>query len=220
MPFSILAKIRIAYVDAPPYAYQDKANQANGQLIEMFRELALVINEEAQFIYLPHRRQIDFIEQGKVDLWAGQKDSLVNSELSLVSATPLFSMELQVYWKKGSPPMAALLDLQDKHLILISSYAYGGNYSALVTNSKSVTYVVNHEDGFNQLFSADHKYLLGYQKIAQQVVDKFNIKGFQKASMAKYDLYLKLSKNYPNATAVMKKINDYLAIKNTSKIGQ
>lgn len=204
------AKVRIAYVDVPPYSYQDINNRAQGQLIEKFREIMYFMEEEVVFIYLPHRRLIDFIELGEVDIWAGLDKSQVNNELSLVSNTPLFVMEMQVYWKSGTKSVDRFEDLHNKDLIMVSSYSYGGNYSRLAKESSNVSYVINHEDGFDQLFSGNNKYFLGYERISQEVIKKFDITDFQETTLAKYTLYLKLSKTYPNATEMMKKIDAFL----------
>ncbi len=202
---------RIAFVDAPPYAYLDINGKPKGSLVQRFQEISIALDIEPVFIHLPHRRQIDFIEQGEVDIWAGQKVSQVSSEVSLVSKTPLFSMELQVFWKQGTDSVDKLSDLYGKKLILISSYSYGGHHNKLDENSESVTYAINHEDGFDKLYDGQGQYLLGYKRISQSVIQKFELTGFQKSSLAKYDLYLKLSKDYPNSPAVMAKINQFLS---------
>lgn len=88
---------RIAFVDVPPYAYLDINGKPKGSLVQRFQEICIALDIEPVFIHLPHRRQIEFIEQGEVDIWAGQKMSQVSNEISLVSDTPLFSMELQVF---------------------------------------------------------------------------------------------------------------------------
>jgi membrane-bound lytic murein transglycosylase MltF len=206
-------KIQIAYVDVPPYAYQDANNQANGLLIDSFREIVNSIGVEAEFIYLPHRRLISFIEQGKIDLWAGQVNSQVKDDLALVSETPLFVMNLHVYWNKGAPRVESLQSLHGKKLILISSYAYGGNYSKLVKNSDTLTYAINHEDGFEKLLAGNSQYLLAYQKISQEIIDKFQITEVDSASLATYKLYIKVSKQVNDGEELMKNINNFLSSK-------
>lgn len=204
------AKVRIAYLEVPPYAYQNANNQPNGLLIDRFREMLQALGMEAEFIHLPHRRLISFIEQNKVDLWAGQDNSRVNNELAFVSKTPLFLMELQVYSKTGTKRVEKFEDLYSKNLILISSYSYGGNYRKLTEESVGVTYALNHEDGFDKLFSGQNKYLLGYKAMSRTVIEKFRITEFQETSLAKYKLYLKMSKTYPDAENIMKKIDAFL----------
>lgn len=215
-PWLSSAKLRIAYVDVPPYAYQDTNQKANGLLIDAFREITHSVGEEAIFLHLPHRRLIDFIEQRKVDLWAGLNNSRVKNELTLVSKTPLFVMELEVYWKAGTKRVDKLADLNNKNLILISSYSYGGNYSNLVKNANKVTSVVDHEDGFDKLASGENEYLLVYKKISQRVIDKYQITNIEKSSLSKYNLYAKMSKAYPNAEKIMKKIDEFLLNSNNT----
>jgi polar amino acid transport system substrate-binding protein len=206
----VFSKIRIAYLDVPPYAYQDANHQAKGELVDRFRDMMQALGMEAEFIHLPHRRLIDFIEQKKVDLWAGQDNSRVNNELALVSKAPLFLMDLQVYSKLGTNKVETFDDLYNKDLILISSYSYGGNYDKLAKHSKSVIYALNHEDGFDKMFSGHNKYLLGYKAMSRKVIEKFYITDLQETSLAKYKLYLKMSKTYPDAANIMNKIDALL----------
>ena len=88
---------------------------------------------------------------------------------------PVFIMELQAYWKLGNKSVDKFEDLKNKNLVLISSYSYGGCFSQLSEESHSVSYVINHEDGFDKLLSGDNQYLLGYKKISHGVIDKFQI---------------------------------------------
>lgn len=203
-------------MDVPPYAFQAPNKKAKGLLIDSFRGIAQTLDLEAEFVYLPHRRLLDFIKQGNVDLWAGLDKSRLSDDLALVSKTPLFVMELQVYWKTGTTRVDKLEDLVDKNLILISSYSYGGNYNKLIQEGRSVRYTINHEDGFEQLLLGNKEYLLVYKKISEQIIDKFQIEGIQKATLAKYDLYVKLSHSYPNAIEVMQEIDEYLLALKTS----
>lgn len=112
--------LKVAFVDAPPYSFQGPDNKAKGMLIDTYRDLILAIGKQPEFIFLPHRQQIEFIEKGLVDTWAGQKNSQVNDDLFLVSELPLYLMEMQVYWKKASEPVDKLQDLRGKSIILIS----------------------------------------------------------------------------------------------------
>lgn len=211
--FSFGAKannIKIAYVDSPPYAYLNSDNKESGLLIDVIREMMLHLNIEAEFIHLPHRRKIDFINQRKVDLWAGQRNSQVNNQLIYISKSPLFLMELRAYWQTGTEPVVGFNDLTGKNLILISSYSYGGNYTMLNKNSKSMTFAISHDDAFNKLFSIKNSYLLGYNTIAKEFIKKFHISNVQNATLTRYNLYLKLSRSYPDAINIMKEIDNFL----------
>lgn len=208
-------KTRFAYVHVPPYAYKDANNRAKGISIKKVREIMNSVEMEIEFIQLPHRRLINFIEQGKVDLWAGQDNSQVNNELSLVSKTPLFIMESEVYWKTGTKNVDNIEDLFNKNLILISNYSYGGNYSTFAKQSQSVKYVINHEDGFNTLLSGNNEYLLGYKSISREAVEKFNITGVQKAQLAKNTFTLNYLITSLEASEVMKEIDAFLLLQHS-----
>jgi hypothetical protein len=67
------------------------------------------------------------------------------------------------------------------------------------------------------LLSGNKEYLLVYKQISEQIIDKFQITGIQKTTLAKYDLYVKLSRTYPNAIEVMQEIDEYLLTLKKSK---
>ena len=208
--FAVNAEVKIAYLDTPPYAFHNADQEPSGLLIDAFREIVDEVGLEARFVHLPHRRLIDFIERGEIDIWAGQDNSRVNNELALVSQHPLFLMDLYVYWREGAQPKNTLDDLKNQNLVLISSYSYGGNFSNLVKHSKHTEFAINHEDGFEKLFMAQSQYLLGYKKISEAIIDKFKIVGVKGNQLAQYKLYLKVSKSTPNAIEIMKKADALL----------
>lgn len=203
--------VRIAFIDVPPYAYQNQEQQPKGKLIERFKEIMSAIDMEIEFIHLPHRRLVQFIEAGNVDVWAGLARSRIDDNISFMTSQPLFVMKLDAYWKQGTPSVTQLADLKDRNTILISSYSYGGHYRKLAEESLHTRSAINHEDGFDQLMTNHGFYLLGYHEIAQQVIQKFDIKGIEHAPLARYELHLKMSKSFPNANALIKEIDSIIA---------
>ena len=203
--------INVAFVDAPPFSYLDSETRESGTLIELFREVAQQLALEPVFIYVPHKRQLEFIKDGQVDMWAGQKNSRIGDDISITSSTPLFSMELRAFWNKGQTGLASIDALHGKPLILISSYSYGGWYQTLRDNSPQVQYAINHENGFEKLFASKRAYLLGYTSIANEVFQKYQVNNFESAPLSVYPLHLKLANHFPNTESYMIRINHYLA---------
>lgn len=203
-------KIRVAFVEAPPLSYLDSNNIEKGKLIELFRDVSQSLELAPEFIYVPHKRKLQFIHEGKVDMWAGQKNSRVGDSIALTSRTSLFSMNLRVFWKKGEQHIESFGDLENSKLILIASYSYGGRYTELENGASDVIYAINHEDGMKKLFDNEGYYLLGYQEIANSTIKKYEINDVESTSLASYALYLKLSKRYPSAKQLMQKIDGYL----------
>lgn len=211
VPLKSVEALRFAYIDVPPYAFQTTDGQASGMLIEQVRQISSAIGEPITFVYLPHRRLIPFIESGEVDFWAGQKQSNVEESLSLVSDSPVFMMDMQAFWLSGNTPVESVEALKGKPLILISSYGYQGYLADLVDASDDVIFVTSHEDGVDALYDNPDHYLLGYKKIGQAVLERFDIRNVTSSSLLKTPLYLKLSSRLDNANAIMKAINQHMA---------
>lgn len=203
--------VRIAFIDVPPYAYQNQEQQPKGKLIERFKEIMSAIDMEIEFIHLPHRRLVQFIEAGNVDVWAGLKQSRIKQDISFISNTPLFTMKLEAYWRKGTTPVQQFDALQGQNIILISSYSYGGRYEHLARGSRHTRFAIDHEDGFDQLMTQRNFYLLGYKAIAEETIEKFNISGVEHASLARYELYFKVAKTYPGAEELIRDVDEFLS---------
>lgn len=155
--------INMAYTEFPPFSYTDENNDAKGSLIQSYQKLMDLTALEPQFVSLPTRRVYEFIEEGKIDMWAGIPDSNVPMHDVLMSQQPIIEIELRAYWKKGTPPIHSAENLRGKQTILISSYSYGGLYDMLVeSNIDKTGFAIDHEDGFKQLYALDNAYLLAY----------------------------------------------------------
>lgn len=204
-------KITVAFVEAPPFSFLDKNNSERGKLVEIFRSVVQELGLHPEFVYVPHKRQLQFIHEGKVDMWAGQKNSRIGSDIALTSRNPLFLMNFRVFWKRDEQKIESLEDLAGIKLILIASYSYGGRYNELKDRASDVIYAINHEDGLQKLYENKSYYLLGYEAIATNIIKKYGVNEFESASLARYPLYLKLSKKYPNSEQLMTKIDEYLS---------
>ncbi|MDM7859812.1 transporter substrate-binding domain-containing protein [Alteromonas sp. ASW11-36] len=201
----------MGFVDAPPYSFLDRNQQPAGQLIDVFKVIATELKLTPEFIYVPHKRQLAFIEQGMVDLWAGQKDSRVSSDLALTSEKPLFVMELSVFWPDGGIPVGSFEHLKGKHLILISSYSYGGRFEALVNGAANVSYAINHEDALDKLHQFPAAYMLGYSSITKQLQQKYQLDAVKQHALDRIPLFAKLSTQFANAEQTIIEINAVLA---------
>ncbi|MCP4060598.1 MAG: transporter substrate-binding domain-containing protein [Pseudoalteromonas sp.] len=203
--------LRVAFVDVPPLSYADLNGVPKGSLIKKFRAICEMLNLEPEFVYVPHKRLLKTIESGAVHMWAGQKKSRVNTEIALTSKNPVINMSLNVYWKKGGPAVSKWDDLSNKNLILISSYSYGGKHRALEKGSLSTRFVISHEQGFDVLSSDKQQYLLGYESISNEIINRFHVEDVKSATLGQFDLYIKVHKDTPNSDIIIEKVNDILS---------
>lgn len=194
----------------PPYAWQDKNLQPRGKLVYEFKTILDTLEMDYEFIFLPHRRLIAFIEAGQVDLWAALYNSKINNDIALVSSNPIFEMEMQVFWHPKQRTIGEIGDLFGESLILVSAYSYGGNYKLLAEKATDVHFVIDHAHGFDRLFNSPNSYLLGYKDIADNVKGQYNISGIKRKSLAKYKLHIKVRKKLSDSKKLIDRIDKQL----------
>ena len=75
----------------------------------------------------------------------------------------------------------------------------------------------NQEQAENNVHIKNFIFICGrYKGVDQRVIDKYQITNIEKSSLSKYNLYAKMSKAYPNAEKIMKKIDEFLLNSNNT----
>lgn len=129
-------------------------------------------------------------------------------ECCLVSRLPVASTELRVYWLADAPPIQKREDLAGKSLITILGYSYG-DMAAFLNDEKNAiakSAVPKHQSAFDMLAQRRGDYLLDYAGPAGEVLEDKNIPGIRFIALGRMDVYLVLSKAYPNAPKTMARL--------------
>ncbi len=157
-------ELTVAYVEFPPLEYMDDAGQPAGEFVDLTRKVAEEAGLDLKFIYLPISRTYFYLRSGVVDMWMGLtgipalEGYVLESEVSPLAAT------LSVWSMPDTSPVTRYESFQDRILILISGYTYGGLlYQLEALDNVSLTFAPNHLAALRMLERNRGHYLLDYQ---------------------------------------------------------
>lgn len=130
------------------------------------------------------------------------------SECCLVSREPIARTEVRVYWIGDTPPARQMTDLLAKSVIVIRGYSYGSmaNFLTDERNAISRNVVDTHRSAFQMLEHGRADYLIDYAGPASEMLAAHPVPGIQSAVLAPIEAHLVLSRTYPDAEAVMAKL--------------
>lgn len=152
----------------------------------------------------PANRMFKRLEEGKSNF-----SFLVRAprlkESCIFSEMPVTYSELRVYRKSGVSPISKLNDLNKKQVITIRGYSYGkiGKYLKDPVNNIIIYEAPQHESAFSMLSHARADYLLDYSGPSEEVLEAEPIPDVSFDVLARLDVFLVLSKKYPNAYEMM-----------------
>lgn len=129
-------------------------------------------------------------------------------ECCLFSRKPVAVAEIRAYRRAATAPLRGAPDLAGKQVITIRGYSYGGLIDFLADEKQQVTNNVagSHVSAFRMLDSGRAQYLIDYAGPASEVLAAERIEGMAYDVLSRQDVYLVLSKSYPDAQAVMHRL--------------
>lgn len=152
----------------------------------------------------PANRMFERLQEGKSNFSILVQASRLKDSCCF-SKKPVTYSELRVYKRPGSSSIKSVDDFKGKHVITIRGYSYGkiGKYLKDKANNVVTYEAPLHESAFTMLNHARADYLLDYSGPSQEVLKAQPIPGVSYDVLTRLDVYLVLSKNYPNAFNMM-----------------
>lgn len=135
------------------------------------------------------------------------------ADCCLLSAKPFTNVEIRAYRRLGMPAVRNKEDLAGRSVILIRGYSYGG-LAAYFNDARAgiVTHITtSHVSAVRMLEAGRADYLIDYAGPVGEVLAAESIRGVTSDLLSRQDVYLVLSKQYPNAEAVMARLETILA---------
>lgn len=126
----------------------------------------------------------------------------------LLSKAPVASTELRIYHSASVAPVRNRNDLVGKNVILIRGYSYAGLRDFVSDEKNGITSHVaaTHEAAFTMLARGRSDYVLDYVGPATEVLGGGSAGSLQSEKISQLDIYLVLAKSYPDAEAVMARL--------------
>ncbi len=170
-PVSEPDHLRIAYVEFPPYTYQDNEGNPAGSFIDITRKVVKEAGYQPDFVYLPISRAYLYLRSGKVDVWVGLTHVPKLTGDVLESRVTPVPVQLSAWYCNGTDVLENLEQLKGKTVIVIGGYTYGGLINWLnTTDGITVTEAPNHRSAIEMLKRGRGDYLLDYREPVNQIL--------------------------------------------------
>lgn len=152
----------------------------------------------------PANRMFERLEEGKSNFSILVKASRLKNSC-IFSKMPVTYSELRVYRRSGASPVNKLEDFANKQVITIRGYSYGkiGKYLKTPDNKVTIYEAPQHQSAFSMLNHARADYLLDYSGPSEEMLEAEPVPDVSYDVLARLDVFLVLSKTYPNAHEVM-----------------
>lgn len=126
----------------------------------------------------------------------------------LVGKQAVATAEVRVYWLPSAVPIRTVEDLAGKEVITISGYSYASLMSFIKDPANHITShtAKSHDAAFAMLGHERADYVLDYEGPASETLAAHPIWGIKHQVLDHLDVYLVLSRTYPNAEAVLEKL--------------
>jgi hypothetical protein len=138
----------------------------------------------------------------------------------LFGQIPVASTELRVYRHQLTPPIGSAAELAGKRVTLIQGYSYAGIRKAL-SDPASNTRIDNapsHRSAFALLERGRTDYVLDYTGPSKEILTAHPIADVRHDTLSRLEVFLVLHKSYPDAEAVMARLDKIVARLDTKKL--
>lgn len=128
----------------------------------------------------------------------------------IFSRNPIYTTHLNFYYLPSSPPIASKEEMVGKKIITIRGYSYADLRSFIEDPANRITNVVagTHRAAFEMLKVGRANYLLDYASAAGDILSSSPNLDIRSTSIGLLDIFLVLSKSYPDAQQLMRKLED------------
>lgn len=206
-------QIEIGVLDNPPYYIVQDAYNISGCLADLLREVAKEAKLNYRMIGYPGSRLYKNIATGDTQLWFGTKGVPVYDDKVLYSSESLVTVQLGLYRLPKTPEITQKEKLAGKSVIVILGFAYIGFIDFLKDPKNKVQLQSNpsHTGALMMLLNKRADYLLDYTQAVEGVLIKRPNTEVERTILTTVPLYFVVSKAYPNAQELLKKIEDAVA---------
>ncbi|EAR60961.1 substrate-binding periplasmic protein [Neptuniibacter caesariensis] len=131
----------------------------------------------------------------------------------LVSKEPVAKVEINIFYREGSEPVASIEELRGKSVITIAGYSYAGYRKYIDDPDNGITNMSTqgHFSAFGMLQRGRAEYVLDYAYPAAEVLAENPISNIRFSTLKQTDVFLILHKDYPDAEKTMRKLETIAA---------
>lgn len=156
----------VGLVELPPYAYYGEAGTPTGLLLPLMERILERAGYRAEFRLMPVARLVQGIQDGSLDVWPGLDNRPDLSGHTLVGASTLGHVNINLYYRQDTPEPRWPDALRGEDLVLISGLAYWPPLMDTIqdpANNIRVHRTANHAGAIGMLIRKRANYVLNYE---------------------------------------------------------
>lgn len=220
----LLACSTVAGAEPPPsisYAYpeqsvwttkQDANGTAANPLLALADKLFSLAGLRWEAQPLPAARMFESLRNGSANFSMLVRGPALD-KCCLIGRQPVATTELRVFHGPAVPPVRSVDDLRGHSVVLIHGYSYAGLQARLSAPDSGVTVdtAASHQAAFTMLTHGRADYLLDYAGPAREVMTEQHATDLRHETLERLQVYLVLSRAYPDAEAMLARLETLAA---------
>lgn len=217
--------IRMGYIEFTPVFYTDDNGVPQGLLIDLARKVVPAAGYTLELESLPVKRMASSLIKGDIDLWSGLKTLEGFEENTYSGTSRLLQICLNAYTLGEKPAISKKEDLNDKMIIGLRGFSYGGWIGYLKDPANNIDFIEvdSHESALKVLErntkSGARCYLLDYENPLNKALTTYPVADLQKTPINCLDAYFVVSKKTPHAKVVLERLETtYKDLKQRGKV--
>lgn len=170
-------KLKLGYIEFPPYTYTDKNGIPQGSLIDLASKVFPAAGYEWSAVSYPVRRLATYIGSGDLDIWIGLKTLPEFKGKAYIGNTIITELILRAYTRGDMPPIIKKEELMGKSVIIMRGYSYGGWITFIENPQNNINFIKTnkHAAAFNMLKAGRADYLLDYEEPSEMALSNISI---------------------------------------------
>ncbi|MGM0418235.1 MAG: substrate-binding periplasmic protein [Thermodesulfobacteriota bacterium] len=208
-PEAFAQKVKIGALHFPPFYEVDSQSEVSGHYIDLLKKIFDNAGLEYSISGYPPKRLYVNLAKGKVDVWMGTKGVEVYEGKTFVVEEKITDIFLRVFTTGKTQGIKKVQDLNNKRIITILGYNYGGfvKYLDNPENNIRTDQSSTHELAFKKLKAGRADYLLDYKYPSDAVLKDMDIPDLKWDDIKTIGIYIFVSKKAENAEEIFEKIS-------------
>jgi ABC-type amino acid transport substrate-binding protein len=190
-----------------PLSFANARGEPDGYLVRLSDAMFTRAGLHARAVIYPAPRLFENLANGSIDFSMVVHNPVLDA-CCLYSNKAVVREELRVYHAAGKPPINSKDELSGKKIITIQGFSYAGLITFINDKKNRITNEVapTHAAAFAMLDAGRADYVLDYAGPAASGLASHPLPGLRFETIDHLDIYLVLSKAYPDAERVLERL--------------
>ena len=204
-------ELQIGIIPFYPFCYMED-NKAKGEYAEIVRRILTKLEVPfAPFHEYPPKRLYILLGNGTLDAFMGVRGIPEYDQQVLYSSKPQVKIRLHMYTTDENVDIPTTKEtMTGKSIIVIRGYNYSGLLELLENPASQINllYANSHVSGLKMLSSNRASFFLDYNAPVKKALKEYDVPSLRYKVLQETPLWLMVSKNLPNAEALIKAMEE------------